>query len=66
MPFWTALFSFFPAHVEAGKKKILNLLFPLNFSFSTTPLAQETWHYPYPPYPATTTKEEEGHALQWL
>jgi hypothetical protein len=48
------------------KKKILNLLFPLNFSFSTTPLAQETWHYPYPPYPATTTKEEEGHALQWL
>jgi len=36
VPFWTALFSFFPAHAEAAKKKILNLLFPLNISFSTT------------------------------
>jgi hypothetical protein len=30
---------FFLAHVEAGKKKILNLIFPLNFSFSASPLA---------------------------
>jgi hypothetical protein len=34
-----ALFFFFPAHTEAGKKKILNLLLPLNFSFFTSPLA---------------------------
>jgi hypothetical protein len=31
---------FFPAHAEAVKKKILKILFPLNFSFSTNPLAQ--------------------------
>jgi hypothetical protein len=31
-----ALFSFFPAHAEAGKKKILNLCFSL-FSFSLSP-----------------------------
>jgi hypothetical protein len=57
---------FFLTHAEAVKKKILKLLFLLNFSFSTTPLAQETRHYPYPPYPATTMKEKEGHALQRL
>jgi len=49
---------FFPAHAESGKKKSLNLLFPLNFSFS--PLAQETRHYPYPHIPCHQD-EKIGH-----
>ena len=56
MSFWTALFSFFPAHAEAGKKKILN-----HFSRSLSPPhlpKKPAWPIPTQPYPASIMEEK--------
>ena len=63
MPFWTARCSFFSlANVEIGGKKIFEIFFPLTLSFSL-PRLDHSLTPPIPACPATTTKEEEGHAL---